>query len=298
MNLNDIKVFIKVVEAESFASAGKTLDMPSTTVSRKVHVLEDSLGVKLLHRSTRKLSLTEEGRNYFHLCQQHLVAIEEANNLVMQAQSAPQGTFRITSPLDFATQYVHLWIEEFLQAYPKIKIELDVSDDYSDLVQNRIDIAFRSGTLKDSSLIARKIGPKQNICCASPEFLKTVTRLKTPKDLERYDCVIMGKSLQHNTWRFIEKGKDLDVSVDGRYASNSMRLVIESAKKGLGFAYIPIALAKPYLDSGELVQVLDNFKTPISSMFLIYQSHKYLAAPKRLFIDFIIDKTSPNPPWA
>lgn len=297
MNLNDIKVFIKVAEAASFAAAGKALDMPSTTVSRKVQALEDSLGVKLLHRSTRKLSLTEEGGNYFQLCQQHLVAIEEANSLVMQAQSEPQGKIRITSPLDFAIQYVHPWIEEFLKAYPKIKIELDTSDGYADLVQDRIDVAFRSGTLQDSSLIARRIGPKQSVCCASPDYLRTTGPLKHPKDLEKHNCVIMGKSLQHSTWRFVQKGQDIDVQVEGRYASNSMHLVIESAKAGLGFAYIPSALAKPHLDSGELVQVLDNYSAPASSMFVIYQSHKYLPAAIRLFIDFIVDKTSPTPPW-
>lgn len=297
MNLNDIKVFIKVVEAGSFAAASKGLNMPSTTVSRKLQSLEENLGVKLLHRSTRKLSLTEQGRSYFQLCQQHLVAIEEANNLVMQAQKAPQGKIRITSPLDFAIQYVNPWVQEFLKVYPKIEIELDTSDDYVDLVADRIDVAFRSGTLKDSSLIARRIGPKQNICCASPEFLKTVASIETPDDLRGYSCVIMGKSLLHNTWHFVDCGEGRDVPVNGRYASNSMHLVIESARAGLGFAYIPLALAKPYLDSGELVRVLQNYQTPVSNMYIIYQSHRYLAAPIRLFIDHIVEKITPTPPW-
>lgn len=297
MNLNDIKVFINVVEGGSFASASHVLDMPATTVSRKVQALEDNLGVKLLHRSTRKLSLTEEGLNYFQLCQQHLIAIEEATSLVMQAQTEPKGKIRITSPLDFAIQYVHPWIEEFLHEYPRINIELDTSDTYVDLVENRVDIAFRSGTLKDSSLIARRIGPKQNICCAAPDFLKTLSRIKHPTDLEKCNCVIMGKSLLNNTWRFMDKNKVLDIPVTGRYASNSMRLVIESALAGIGLAYVPLALVKPYLTSGQLVQVLKNYETPVSNMFIIYQSHRYLAAPIRLFIDYIIQKTSPTAPW-
>ncbi|PHR83349.1 MAG: LysR family transcriptional regulator [Colwellia sp.] len=298
MNLNDIKVFISVIEAESFAGASKVLSMPSTTVSRKVQMLEENLGVKLVHRSTRKLSLTEEGLSYFQLCQQHIVAIEEANDFIMQAQAEPKGKIRITSPLDFAIEYVQPWIVEFLKQYPEISIELDTSDSYVDMVEARIDIAFRSGTLKDSSLIARRIGPKQNVCCASPELLKAKGGIRTPEDLEKHDCLIMGKSLAQNTWQFIKEGKILDVSVTGRYASNSMNLVIKSALNGLGVAYVPIALIKPYLDNGQLTLVLKNYGTPVSNMFIIYQSHRYMAKPIRFFVDHVMEKVTPKPPWA
>ncbi|MCW8877413.1 MAG: LysR family transcriptional regulator [Kangiellaceae bacterium] len=297
MNLNDIKVFINVVEAGSFAGAGKALDMPSTTVSRKVLALEACLGVKLLHRSTRKLSLTEEGSHYFQLCQQHLVALEEANALITQAQSKPKGKIRITSPLDFAIRYVQPWITEFLREYPEISIELDTSDDYVNMVEDRIDVAFRSGTLQDSSLIARRIGPKQNICCASPEFLKRVGGIKRLEDLEKVNCIVLGKSLTNNHWHFIKNKKAFHATVSSKYATNSMHLVIESALNGLGVAYIPIALSKPYLDSGQLIQVLKNYDTPQSNMFVIYQSHRYMAKPIRLFIDHVMEKVTPTAPW-
>ena len=298
MDLNDIKVFISVVEAGSFAGASKTLAMPSTTVSRKVVQLEASLGVKLLHRSTRKLSMTEEGRHYFHLCQQHLVALEEANDALMQAQSEPKGKIRISSPFDFAVQYAQPWITEFLKEYPEISIELDTSDSYVNMVESRIDVTFRSGQLQDSSLIARRIGPKHSICCASPEFLTTVKTIKHPDDLMELNCLIMGKSLSHNHWQFLKNNKQYQTTVSGRYATTSMHLVIESALNGLGVAYVPIALVKEHIEAGRLVPVLIDYETPKSNMFLIYQSHKYMTKPIRLFIDHVIDKVTPNAPWA
>jgi len=298
MNLNDIKVFISVVEAGSFAGASSLLAMPSTTVSRKVVQLEASLGVKLLHRSTRKLSLTEEGKHYFHLCQQHLVALEQANELIMQAQSEPKGKVRISSPFDFAMQYAQPWIAEFLKKYPEISIELDTSDSYINMVEDRIDVAFRSGHLKDSSLIARRIGPKYSVCCASPEFLSTAGKIKVPDDLAKLNCLIMGKSQLSNEWHFMKQEKAYQVKVAGRYAASSMHLIIESALSGLGVAYVPIALVKSHLESGKLVQVLTDYDTPQSNMFIIYQSHKYMTKPTRLFIDHVIQKASPRSPWS
>ena len=297
MDLNDIKVFISVVEAGSFSGASKNLAMPATTVSRKVVQLEASLGVKLLHRSTRKLSMTEEGRHYFHLCQQHLIALEEANDAVMQAQAKPKGKIRISSPFDFSMQYAQPWITEFLKEYPEISIELDTSDSYVNMVENRIDVAFRSGQLQDSSLIARRIGPKHSVCCASPEFLKTVKKVIHPDDLTKLNCLIMGKSLSASHWQFIKNKQQYQVTVSGRYATTSMHLIIDSALNGLGIAYVPIALVKDHLESGRLVEVLADFETPKSNMFLIYQSHKYMTKSIRLFIDHVIEKVSPNAPW-
>lgn len=297
MNLNDIKVFIDVVEAGSFAGAGKVLDMPSTTVSRKVQMLEADLGVKLLHRSTRKLSMTEAGHQYFQSCQQHLAALEEANEQIKQTQLEPKGKIRITSPLEFAIQYVQPWIVEFLNQYPDISIELDTSDDYINMVEERLDIAFRSGTLQDSSLIARRIGPKKNICCASPEFLTKAKKIKVPEDLQKVNCLVMGHSIAHNRWHFTKAEQAHHVEVTGFYAANGARLIIDSALQGLGVAYIPIALATPYLKNGQLVPVLTDYDTPTSDMFVVYQFHRYMAKPTRLFVDFVMEKVTPNAPW-
>lgn len=287
-----------MVEEGSFAAAGKYLGMPSTTVSRKVQGLENDLGVRLLYRSTRKLSLTEQGRSYFQLCQQHLSGIEEANNLIMQSQTQPQGKIRISAPLDFSILYVQQWINDFLAKHPKIDIELIVSDAFTDLISDRIDIAFRSGRLKDSSLIARPLGPKTSQCYASPCYLKRAGVPRHPQDLEQHDCLILGDSLLHNSWQFINHDDDLTIPVTGRYASGSMHLVIQAALAGLGIAYLPTPLAKPYADSGQLEAVITDYQSPPSDMHLIYQSQKYVTASIRLFIDEIIAKTQSNQLWS
>ncbi|MGD8110438.1 LysR substrate-binding domain-containing protein [Vibrio sp. TRT 17S01] len=292
MNLNDIKVFIYVVEAGSFAAASKTLEMPSTTVSRKVQMLEAALGVKLLHRSTRKLSLTEEGLLYFQRCRQHLAALEEANEWIQETQQEPKGKIRITSPVDFAIKYVHPWIVDFIDRYPNVAVELDTSDEYVNMIEDRVDIAFRSGTLSDSSLIARRLGPKQNVCCASPEFLKTIGNIVVPEDLEQVGCIVYGKSLAQARWHFIKGGQSIHIPVSGKYATNSMKLVVEAALEGVGIAYVPITLINAYLKSGQLVQVLADYDTPKSNMFIIYQSHRYMAKPVRLFIDHVMNKVT------
>ncbi len=290
VDFNEINIFIKVVEAGSFVGGGKLLGIPSTTVSRKVQQLEDSLGVRLLHRSTRKLSLTDQGLLYFQQCQQHLMGIEEANLVVTQSQKQPKGTLRITSPLDFATLYAQPWINEFLAKYPEVKIELKVTDHQVDLIEERIDIAFRSGVLKDSNLVARRIGPKQSVCCASPDYLAQYGEPVHPRELTQHLCILWGNILQNQNWQFKEMDQVLDIPVNGRYATDANHLLIKAAVAGLGIARVPLPLVKPYLESKSLNLILTDYEMPAGNMYIIYQSHKYLTQNIRLFVDHVIDQ--------
>ncbi|WP_411062868.1 LysR family transcriptional regulator [Vibrio rotiferianus] len=290
IDLNEINIFTKVVEAGSFVGGGKLLGMPSTTVSRKVQQLEDSLGVRLLHRSTRKLSLTDQGLLYFQQCQQHLMGIEEANLAVTQLQKQPKGTLRITSPLEFATLYAQPWINEFLAKYPEIKVELKVTDHQIDLIEDRIDIAFRSGVLKDSNLVARRIAPKQSVCCASPDYLAKHGEPIHPKELTQHLCILWGDQLQNQNWQFKDMDQTLDIPVNGRYVSDANNLLIMAAAAGLGIAKVPLPLVMPYLENESLNQILTEYEIPSGNMHIIYQSHKYLTQNIRLFVDHVIDQ--------
>jgi DNA-binding transcriptional LysR family regulator len=297
VDFNEVYVFVKVVEAGSFVGASKQLNMPSTTVSRKVQKLEDALGVRLLQRSTRKLHLTDIGQQYFEDCQQSLASIEEATTLASESRSMPTGLLRITSPTDFAVNYLQPWINSFLRLYPDIQIELEVTDRYVDLIEERIDIAFRSGELKDSSLIARRIGPKQSVFCASPEYLEKAGRPIFPDDLSQHDCVIMGRSLKNQHWRFMTEKGEITVPVKGRYAADNMQLVVEAAHNGMGVAQVPHPLVLESLIEGKLIQVLADYSPPKQSIYIIYPSHKHLARNVRTFIDYVLESTSPNAPW-
>ncbi len=290
VDLNEINIFIKVVEAGSFVGGGRLLGIPSTTVSRKVQQLEESLGVRLLHRSTRKLSLTDQGALYFRQCQQHLMGIEEANLQVTEAQLQPKGTLRITSPLDYATLYAQPWINEFLAKYPEVKIELKVTDHQLDLIDDRIDIAFRSGVLKDSNLVARRIGPKQSVCCASPDYLARYGEPLHPRELTQHLGILWGDSLQNQHWQFIDKEEVVDIAINGRYATDANHLLIKAAVAGLGIARVPLPLVEPYLESNSLNLILTDYEMPAGNMYIIYQSHKYLTQNIRLFVDHVVEQ--------
>jgi len=297
IDFNEVYVFIKIVEAGSFVGASKQLNMPPTTVSRKIQNLEDALGVRLLQRSTRKLHLTDTGQQYFENCQQSLASIEEATTLASQSRSMPTGVLRITSPTDFAINYLQPWINDFLGFYPDVQIELEVTDRYVNLIEERIDIAFRTGELKDSSLIARRIGPKPIVFCASPEYLKKAGKPTSFDDLNQHDCIIMGRNLKNQYWRFMDEEGEISVPINGRYAVDNMQLIVESACNGLGIAQIPLPLAVEHLKKGELVQVLAGASTPKQSVYIIYPSHKHLARNVRTFIDHVIVSTTPQAPW-
>ena len=297
IDFNEVYVFVKVVEAGSFVGASKQLNMPSTTVSRKVQKLEDALGVRLLQRSTRKLHLTDIGQQYFEDCQQSLASIEEATTLASESRSMPTGLLRVTSPTDFAVNYLQPWINDFLRLYSDVQIELEVTDRYVDLIEERIDIAFRSGELKDSSLIARRIGPKQSIFCASPEYLDKAGRPNSLDDLSQHDCVIMGRSLKNQYWRFMTDEGEISIPVRGRYAVDNMKLVVEAAHNGMGIAQVPHPLVMNLLKNGELIQVLADHSAPQQSIYIIYPSHKHLARNVRTFIDHVVESTTPDAPW-
>jgi DNA-binding transcriptional LysR family regulator len=297
IDLNEVYVFIKVVEAGSFVGASKQLNMPSTTVSRKIQKLEETLGVRLLQRSTRKLHVTDIGQHYFENCQQSLVAIEEANALASQSRSEPTGVLRITSPTDFAIHYLQSWINDFLALYPDVQIELEVTDRYVDIIDERIDIAFRSGELKDSSLIARRIGPKQSVFCASPAYLDKAGSPNKPEDLTHHDCIIMGTSLKNQYWRFDSAENEITIPVTGRYAVDNMQLVVQAAHNSKGIAQVPYPLAIKSLENGQLIRLLSDFSVPVQSMYIIYPSHKHLAKNVRAFIDHVVVSTQPHAPW-
>ncbi|WP_028108102.1 LysR family transcriptional regulator [Ferrimonas futtsuensis] len=290
MDLNQVRVFVRVAEAGSFVGAARSLGMPPTSVSRKVQQLEADLGVRLLNRSTRKLSLTDVGQRYFQHCQHNLSGLEEAGLLVLQSQMKPTGTIRITAPLDFALMFVQPWVSAFLARHPQVNVELEISDHQVDLIEERIDIAFRSGILKDSSLVARRLMTKSVVCCASPEYLAQHPAPRYPHDLAQHQCVLWGRSLQGHTWQFKEQGKVVGVPVTGRYSADTQHLLIEAALAGLGVAKLPFLLIKPYLEQGQLRPLLREYEAPAGNMYLIHQSHRHVSQAVRLFVDYVVEQ--------
>src|ERR1700720_1368337 len=225
LDLNDIVVFARVVEAGSFTAAARLLGMPKTTVSRRIAALEREVGVRLVQRTTRSLNMTDAGRLYYEQSSQALRTIEDANLRLAEARAEPSGTIRISAPVGFGGHFLTSAVFDFLAAYPKTKVELHLTDDTLNLVGNRIDLAFRTGILPDSTLIARKLGSTHRILCASPDYVARRGVPVASADLARHHCVIAGPSIGSAHWALDGPRGQETVAVSGRFAANEMQAV-------------------------------------------------------------------------
>jgi len=297
IDLNEVLVFIKVVEAGSFSGAANILGFPRSTVSRKVSQLEDSLGMRLLQRSTRKLSLTPAGREYYLKCSNALTEIEHANQTITEAQQSPSGVLRIAAPLASQSGFMCDWINEFLSLHNKVTGQIRLSDDNVDLIEEGVDVAFRAGKLQDSSLVARKLGSTQLVLCASPQYLNNSSPLNTFRDLKQHDCIVFGSPHQNVTWKLNGKRGIEAMQVSGRIVVNSMEFALQASLTGLGVAMLPIAMIANYISSNDLQIVLEDYSSDADGLYAVYPSNRNLSITARCFLDFIASKASQGLPW-
>lgn len=292
IDLNDIVVFARVIEAGSFTAAARLLDMPKTTVSRRIAALEREVGVRLIQRTTRSLNVTDAGRLYYEQSSQALRTIDDANQLLAEARTEPLGTIRISAPVGFGAYFLTATVFDFLAAYPKTKIELRLTDDILNLVENGIDLAFRTGTLPDSTLIARKLGAAYRILCASPDYLARRGAPAVPADLAHHDCVIAGQSTAGAHWVLDGPHGQETITVSGRFAANEMQAVIAAAIAGYGIAQLPRGLCEASIRDGRLRRVLDDYATPGGGLHVVYPSSRHLSPLVKAFIELAAERIS------
>ncbi|ANK86204.1 LysR family transcriptional regulator protein [Rhizobium sp. N1314] len=285
LDLNDIVVFARVVEAGSFTAAARLLAMPKTTVSRRIAALEREVGVRLLQRTTRSLRLTHAGRLYYEESSEALRTLEQANLRLAEARAEPAGTIRISAPVGFGDHFLAAAIVDFLAAYPKTKVELRLTDDRLNLIENGIDLAFRTGILEDSTLIARKLGSAYRILCASPDYLARCGTPGRPADLTGHDCVIAGPSAANVPWVLESADIREIVTVSGRFAANEMQAVMAAAIAGYGIAQLPHGLAEACIADGRLRRVLDDYTTPTGGLHVVYPNSQHLSPLVKAFIN-------------
>jgi len=279
-------LFARVVEAGGFSGAARALGMPKATLSRNIARLEADLGVRLLHRTTRKVELTALGRTYYDDAVRGLAHLESANERIAATQSVPSGTLRITAPPEFGLVNLMEWIPEFLATHDKINIELILRDELLDLVAHRIDVAFRTGRLASSSYVARKLSSSRRILMASPRYL---ARRGTPRrvdDLYHHDCVLFGPSLEHTVWRLDGPSGTREVPVRGRIAVDSARAALRATVGGLGIALLPAGLAPDDLARGAVRQILPRYGVAGGGLYVVYPSNRHPSAALRTFLDF------------
>jgi DNA-binding transcriptional LysR family regulator len=293
-----MQVFVRVATLGSFSAAARALDLSQTMVTKHVAALEDRLGVKLLHRSTRKLVLTEGGRNYLAACERILAEIEEAEASASLDRIEPRGTLRLNVPLTFGFRQIVPALSEFSRVYPAVSFDLGLADRYVDLMEEGWDLAIRIGKLKDSSLVARRLAPCRTLVCGSPSYLKQHGTPQNLDDLTRHNCLgyTLPSAIGANSWAFGIDG-DSVVPIQGNLRANNGDALLAAAVAGQGLIYQPTFIVGDSLRDGSLVPVLTGYPTYEPAIHAVLPSGRQAPAKVRAFVAFLAERFGTEPEW-
>jgi DNA-binding transcriptional LysR family regulator len=294
MDLNEIMVFARVVQAGGFTAAAKELGMPKSTVSRKVTELEERLKSRLLQRTTRKLSLTDAGLTYYDYAARIVSELEQAEQAVSQLQAKPQGLLRVTAPVNVA--FLSPIISDYLKRYPEVRLDLFCTARSVDLVEERFDLAIRAGALADSSLIAKSLGVVRWFLVAAPGYLRKHGRPRSPDDLKSQTCLLFGGGRTSMHVTFEGEGKVTSLDLEPRLLTGDMDVLFGAVGAGLGIGLLPAFLCVEALRSGRIERVLPDFHAPAVPMQVVYPSTRHLSPKVKTFIDYLQHRMTP-PPW-
>ncbi len=282
-----IPVFVEVVENGGFSSAARKLGISKSAVSKRITKLESSLGVRLLHRTTRRMSLTEAGEQYFELVTKALALAKEAEDTVTQLQEKPKGCLRIHSLMSFGRLHIAPLIPKFLKQYPGINVDIVMEDRMVNLVKGGYDVAIRSGDLPDSVMIARKLAPLRSVICASPEYIACHGKPELPSELINHNCLHYSNSASE--WTFSRQGDSETVQVSGNYQVNNGEALHIATLQGLGISRLPTFIAGPDLAAMRLIPLLESYKMPSKTLYSIFPERQHLPAKVRVFLDFAVE---------
>jgi DNA-binding transcriptional LysR family regulator len=293
-----MQVFVRVATLGSFSAAARALNMSQTMVTKHVAALEDRLGVKLLHRSTRKLVLTEGGRNYLTACERILAEIEEAEASTSLDRIEPRGTLRLNVPLTFGFRQVVPALTEFSRLYPAVSFDLGLADRYVDLMEEGWDLAIRIGRLKDSSLVARRLAVCRTTVCASPAYLEKHGTPRTLEDLAQHNCLgyTLPSAIGATRWAFGVDG-GMVVPVQGNLRANNGDALLAAAVADQGLIYQPTFILGDSLRAGSLVPVLSSYPTYEPAIHAVLPSGQQAPAKVRAFVAFLAEQFGPEPEW-
>lgn len=285
--LDAMTVLLAVVEARSFSAAARRLDMPLATVSRKVNELETYLKTRLLHRTTRQLSLTEAGQSYVAACRRVLEDIGEAERAATGEYASPKGDLTVTTPVVFGRIYVVPLVSEFLALYPDINIRLTLADRVAHLMEERIDVAVRIGVLPDSALVATRVGTIRRVICASPAYLAAHGNPEHPNDLTEHQCITFEGLSSASSWTFNARPSRIAVPVRTRLVVNTAEAAIAAATCGLGLTNVLSYQVADAVRRGSLQVVLEQFELEDWPIHLVHAGQAPLPLKLRAFLDFI-----------
>jgi len=297
--LTSMIVFTKVAKAGSFAAAAKELNLSRAMATKHVMQLENTLGIRLLNRTTRNLNLTEVGIAYLERCLQILDDIEETELSVTRLQTEPRGTLKVNATPFFGTYHIAPAIAAYNEAYPDVNVELVLQTGHVDLIEEGFDLAINLNELHDSSLIARKLGSSQRVVCGSPDYFKRRGSPATPNDLKKHNCLVNNTLPPRDQWQFSEPvtGNTSVVKVTGTLEANNADALRLAAISGLGLALLPTYMTGQDLQKGRLQAILKNYDPVQVEIHAVYPHRKHLSAKVRTFVDFLHERFHPTPPW-
>ncbi len=286
MKWEGISEFVYVAEYESFTKAAKKIGISTAQVSRQVSALEKRLNIKLLYRTTRRVSLTEEGQVFYQHCRAVLDGLDAAEQAVSNLQSKPQGRIKLTAPVTYGEQQLLPLMNDFMVRYSDIEVTAFLSNQTVDLLEGGYDLAIRIGKLSDSTMMAKKLSSRTNFVCAAPAYIKKHDIPNSLNELNQHNCLL--GTLDH--WHFKEEGKERNIRVTGRVRYNSGYSLADAALKGLGIVQLPDYYVKKHLESGELVSILDNYREPEEAIWAVYPHNRHLSPKIRLLVDFLAER--------
>ena len=292
-------MFLRVLDLGSITAAAHSLDLSVAVASQRLKRLERELGVRLLHRTTRRLHPTPEG---VALAERGRVLVEDLESLgagLREAATEIAGTLRVTLSASFGRQHVSPLLPKFLARHPKLRLSVHLSDQVVDLVSEGFDLAIRIGAMEDSQLVARRIAANRRVLCASPDYLRRRGQLKVPRDLQDHECLLLfGSSGRQDVWRLHDaQGKEMPVRVQGRFESNLGELLRDASVAGEGIAIHSLWHVADDLRTGRLQVVLPDFPLATTAISAVMPQRRQVPPRVRAFVDFLVEQFGDNPPW-
>ncbi|MFT5720477.1 MAG: DNA-binding transcriptional LysR family regulator [Motiliproteus sp.] len=285
--LTSMLVFCRVATSGNFSKAARELRISPAMVTKHIASLEGLLGIRLLNRTTRKVSMTEAGESYLRLCQNLLSEIEEGESALSELSHHPSGTLKLTAPIDFGVLRLAPAIAGYLQRYPDVSIDINYQDLKINLVEDGFDIAIRIGALSDSSLVAVPLMKQRLICCASPAYLQQQGLPKHPTELRQHNCLTYSHSATNNDWHFSKAGESYAIKASGRLNANNGHAMAAVAAQGGGIILKPQFIVQDLIARGELVAILEDYQLPPTDVYAVYPHRRFLPAKMRSFIDYL-----------
>jgi DNA-binding transcriptional LysR family regulator len=284
--------FARVVEAGSFVGASERMGVSVSAVSRQVAELEAHLDVRLLNRTTRRLSLTEAGQGFYDRCVQLLADLDEAEIAVTSASIVPRGTLRLTCSATLASRHLAPAVAAFALRHPQMRFDVEISERVVDLVEEGFDLAVRVGSTGSQNLVGRKIGTTRMLCCASPAYLERHGEPLAPEDLARHVCMSYEYLPNRNVWSFRDPagGRDRNVRIADAFHANNGRFLEALAAEGAGISREPDFIVGPDVRAGRLKPILLAFEPPPLPIYVVYPSRRHLSAKVRAFADFLVER--------